>query len=309
LIWQALSDSATDGLKSAGEFGNHRSENEMKSTAPQPPFAGADATCGAPASEPPALPAAPLLARTLGELIDAYMAAYAGRDSARGYRLATWRARLGERALAELTDDDVFHTLEAIGAEPARVYVGRGVDGAPVHRAKGKRSPGTLNRYHASLAAVFNWGIKHRRVPKGFENPCRQVPRQPERPGIVRFLSEDERTRLLAACRASKWQRLYVLVVMAITTGARRSELLGLRWRDIDLTRADSSSRVVHRKLRERSGLEHLAYCSGPSGRSDCPRDSRVGSSVFRFFCWSSLSRRRSRHAAPFAMNASRRSP
>lgn len=77
-------------------------------------------------------------------------------------------------------------------------------------------------------------------MPKGFENLCRKVPKQAERPGVVRFLSDDERVRLLEACRASKWPRLYGLVLLALTTGARRGELEGLRWRDVDLDRAEA---------------------------------------------------------------------
>lgn len=203
-----------------------------------PALAGAGTSSSAPASE---TPATARTARTVGELVELYMAAYAGRDRSIGQRLDRWRALLGAHDLAALTDDEVFHALEAIAAEPARVYVGRDADAAPVHRAKGKRSPGTISRYHAALAGVFTWGIRRRRVPKGFENPCRKVPRPPERPGIVRFLSEEERTGLLKACEVSKWPRLYALVVMAITTGARKGELLGLRWRDLDLARAEAS--------------------------------------------------------------------
>jgi integrase len=43
--------------------------------------------------------------------------------------------------------------------------------------------------------------------------------------------------KLLEAARASTWPRLYLLILMALTTGARRSELLGLRWPDVDLER------------------------------------------------------------------------
>ena len=54
----------------------------------------------------------------------------------------------------------------------------------------------------------------------------------------MRFLSDDETRRLLAACRASIWPRLYALVLAALTTGARKGELLGLHWADVDLDQA-----------------------------------------------------------------------
>ena len=50
----------------------------------------------------------------------------------------------------------------------------------------------------------------------------------------MRYLSEPERKALLEACQASAWDRLYLLVLLAITTGARQGELLRLRWRDLD---------------------------------------------------------------------------
>jgi integrase len=118
--------------------------------------------------------------------------------------------------------------------------VGNDADGRPIHRTKGKRSPATISRYHSALSAVLTWGIRKRRVPKSFENPCRKVARPPGGRSIVRFLSDAERTRLLAACRASKWARLYPFVLLALTTGARRGKLASLRWRDIDLERAQA---------------------------------------------------------------------
>ena len=57
---------------------------------------------------------------------------------------------------------------------------------------------------------------------------------------MVRFLDQVERTRLLAACKAASWPRLYGLVLMAITTGARRGELQRLRWRDVGLDRREA---------------------------------------------------------------------
>jgi integrase len=97
--------------------------------------------------------------------------------------------------------------------------------------------PGTINRFRDAPSGVFNWAIRTRRLPKGTLNPCHAVKKHPKHPGIVRFLDDDERVRLLAACRASSWPRLYALVLMGITTGGRRSELCGLHWRDVDLER------------------------------------------------------------------------
>ncbi len=200
----------------------------VQTSAPSP--AGPGASSSAPASGPRAM--------TLRELVDAYMAAYAGRDRTRATHLARWCAALGDRPFASLTDDELFHALEQIRAEPARVYMGLDADGRRIERAKGTRSAATVNRYHAALAAVFTWAGKRRLAPRGWENPARRLERAPERNAVVRFLSQEELTRLLEAARSSSWPRLYVLVLMALTTGARKSELLELTWGDVDLERA-----------------------------------------------------------------------
>jgi integrase len=59
----------------------------------------------------------------------------------------------------------------------------------------------------------------------------------PENNARIRFLSDDERSRLFKAARQSDWDKLYLLVLLAITTGARKGELLSLRWCDVDFDR------------------------------------------------------------------------
>ena len=51
----------------------------------------------------------------------------------------------------------------------------------------------------------------------------------------MRFLDDDERGRLLGACRESVNQFLYTIVILALSTGMRKGEILGLRRKDVDL--------------------------------------------------------------------------
>jgi integrase len=66
-------------------------------------------------------------------------------------------------------------------------------------------------------------------------NPVGDIARKKEPRGRTRFLSDDERNALLATCEKSEWPALHALVLLAITTGARRGELIPLRWADVDL--------------------------------------------------------------------------
>ena len=55
--------------------------------------------------------------------------------------------------------------------------------------------------------------------------------------GRVRYLEPAEEARLLAACRASRNADLAAIVTMALETGLRKAELLGLTWERLDLSR------------------------------------------------------------------------
>lgn len=193
--------------------------------------------CAPGSASKPALPlrAGSLLVR---ELIDLYMAHYEGRDPTRVQRLAWWSQKVGHLELQLLSDDEVHAALEELAQTRSRYFAGLDVDSRPIYRDKRRPiAPATINRYAASLAAVVTWAIKRRIAPKGFVHPCRSVERRTEDNEKTRFLSDEERERLLIACKGSKWPRLYALVLAALTTGARKGELLGLTWADIDRER------------------------------------------------------------------------
>ena len=184
---------------------------------------------------------------TLAEIIDAFMAAYTGADRGIVTRLAFWKDALGARNAAEISPDDVADTLAELAEQRGRTYLGRDkATGERIFkpRGNGPLAPATVNRYLTSLGSAYRWARRRRLLPRGFVSPTRGIERAPANNGRVRYLDAAERERLLAVCRVSAWSRLYLLVVMAITTGARRGELLALTWRDLDLERRQAYVRT-----------------------------------------------------------------
>ena len=192
-----------------------------------------DLYAGAPA--PSALPQTANRDHTVSALTDAYLAAYAGRDHSRERYLREWVEIIGARRLSELDADVVGDALQVLADKPAMRFVGYGAaDGKPIYKTLGKRSPATCNRIRAALGSLLTWAMRTRRAPRGFSNPVRDTEAQRENNARTRFLSPAERDRLLKVARVSNWSRLYLFVLLGLTTGARRSEMLNLRYRDVD---------------------------------------------------------------------------
>ena len=95
-------------------------------------------------------------------------------------------------------------------------------------------TPSTVNRELAILRHLLRlaeeWGYIAK-VPKI------RLGREPE--GRLRFLAEDEIPRLLAACEAKAAKSPYLLpvVTVALHTGMRKGEILGLTWERVDFAR------------------------------------------------------------------------
>jgi integrase len=104
----------------------------------------------------------------------------------------------------------------------------------------------TINRKKAVLSSVYKFALSRGYVDT---NIVRNVVVDDETKRRDRVLSEDERPRLLNACQDSHWDKLYLLVLMAMTTGARKGELLSLRWCDVNfmvsVRRCPSSARKL----------------------------------------------------------------
>src|SRR3989338_3107868 len=97
------------------------------------------------------------------------------------------------------------------------------------------RAPSTVNRYIASLSHAFTIAVREWDWIE--DNPFRKVSKLREPRGRVRFLSDEERGKLLETCQASTNPYLYLIVVLALSTGARKNEILNLTWDAVDFNR------------------------------------------------------------------------
>ena len=165
---------------------------------------------------------------TVDELIDRYVEHFAhqkksSRDQIR--QLNWWKEEIGPFYLSKITPAVISECKEKL----LTAKLGKGKS-----RSRGKtRSPSTVNRYMAAMSHVFTVAVKEWQWVE--VNPFTRVSTLKEPGGRVRFLSDEERKSLLAACERDPV--LYTIVVIALSTGARKGEIIGLRWSDVDINR------------------------------------------------------------------------
>jgi integrase len=145
------------------------------------------------------------------------------------------------------------HVLPALGKK--KIAMVTRADIAALHHTM-HATPGAANRVLALLSKMFTlaeqWGLR----PEG-SNPVRHIERYRER-RFERFLSSAELARLgETLAEAERTQTEYPSVLAAIRllifTGARLSEILELRWDQVDFERAclrlpdsKSGAKIIH---------------------------------------------------------------
>ncbi len=106
----------------------------------------------------------------------------------------------------------------------------------------GKLSSKTVKNIYNTLNLALEQAVKNDIISK---NPCKAIVLPKDEKKEVRFLSIEEQNRLIMA---SKNYRLGIVTQLAIWTGMRLGEVLGLKWEDINFNnRTLSVKRTINR--------------------------------------------------------------
>ena len=207
-------------------------------------------------------------------------------------QLDWWKNQLGYLLLSDLTPARIAEARDVLATEivtrPRKKPITK--ESPQIEKVRG---PATVKRYlavlsHACTIAVKEWAWIEM-------NPVQNVTKPKEPRGRVRYLSDDERESLLKACKASSNEYLYLIVVIALSTGMRKSEIINLKWSQVDVkkeriilteTKNDERRAVPlsghaldliksHAKVRSLN-TDYLFPARKPRGKSDVPIDIRV---------------------------------
>lgn len=133
------------------------------------------------------------------------------------------------------------HIVPRIGARPLQKLEGAHIDEfysklrtAGRLDGKGGLAPQTVQHVHRLLSQILSSAVKAKKIkvsPIGAVQAAPKVRREE-----IQVLTDDEVAKLLLHVRGTD---ISVPVMMAFATGMRRGEVLGLRWKDVDLDRAE----------------------------------------------------------------------
>ena len=151
-----------------------------------------------------------------------------------------------------------LHVIPYIGGIRLQKLTPAHVQGFYAELLREGMSPRQCQLVHARLFSAFKRAVRWKLIPT---NPCTEVDR-PTAP-TTRFTPLTPR-QVLDLLDAAADTRLYALYVLAVFTGLRQGELLGLHWQDVDL---NAGVLRVRQQLQEVAGKMELVEPKTAAGR------------------------------------------
>ena len=125
------------------------------------------------------------------------------------------------------------HIRPVLGAKLLNDISSEDIDHWMLHQMEVGYKSGTVNKHASMLNRTLNiavhWGYLEKNAFKGAA-----IRKLPVGDYVQRFLTRNEISQLLSACKQSTHPYLYLFVKLLLLTGARKSELRLAKWKDID---------------------------------------------------------------------------
>lgn len=132
-----------------------------------------------------------------------------------------WITKIGHLNISDIDVPLLVSCKNLLESEaPGKPYKG--------HECKSKS---TVRKYLFALSAVLRYAVRSLHIID--RNPMSDVDKPPKQKGVVRFLSDEERKILLEACKEHS-EILFIFVLLAIYSGGRYTELLTIKYENID---------------------------------------------------------------------------
>jgi integrase len=169
--------------------------------------------------------------------------------------LAEHGARLRPKTVLDYRRIIIRHVLPALGRHKVKGVTFTDID--RLHRRISTAAPYQANRCVAVSSKMFALAVRwHMRA----DNPCKDIARNKEH-GRERYLTEHELARLLAALDSYRDQHIAAIFRLLLLSGARKSEVLSMRWSDLDLNAGTWTKPHSRTKQNER----HVVPLSAPA--------------------------------------------
>jgi integrase len=153
---------------------------------------------------------------SFSRLADEYMHWWSGKDHDRVRLVLWWEKQLGKTIINEITPEIIREIL----------------------KHKKNKAAATYNKHLAVLSAILDFATLQQEDDSVIDqyidqNPCKRVRSLKLDNKRVRYLSDEEKPRLLKAAKEIGG-KFYLKVLLALTSGMRKGEIDRLRWNDID---------------------------------------------------------------------------
>ncbi|MBI2889951.1 MAG: site-specific integrase [Nitrospirae bacterium] len=162
---------------------------------------------------------------SFAEFADRYLESWSkSRKTAESYIrdrsiLFRFKECFGKRTLADITRKDI------------ETYITRRMDEASAKGGTIKRD--TINKELTTLKHLFTKALEWGEIETSVAHKVKPLKGDP---GRLRYLTVEESRTLLDECRSSKSAHLYPIVLTALHTGARRGEIVSMKWEQVDFT-------------------------------------------------------------------------